>query len=477
MKTPWSPLDCVGRAKSWQEAYPELRPSKVDPVQVAADLYLTEGLIHHAFIDKVPVSTEDVMTTQRAEELRKILLLTPDEFDEIRKRRGIKKPHDLDRIAAIALKYQQALVDATWEQFRWYSHGACGGELRYASAMKGLNSPYHDIGTRGAAWAAWRKLWEKYGLDALEAMVSIFQGMKSGSVGGPKWAACARVLRDFEAGNLGPNQHENKKVFIDRVLTLEHNGGCFLSKRNWGNFRKERTTLKIGSKVVANISASGTSMQAVLNCHAKNPPNIDGLFACANNTLRAIVIEYLTLAELEGCKIVGTWDPAAAASALGTTPKSPPQTVIHNTQGPATLPTYSGVLSAEGGLFLPKAEKPKVWATALDGSSVAMISPLKVTIGICSVNLSAGGGGHIEFAKPKEFEYTLTLEELKNKKFYFKHMLKSTHAGYEAKSVRISVSGSTTGVGLVQTIPEVQSQTLTGNAIIALFSLSPEETA
>lgn len=48
--------------------------------------------------------------------------------------------------------------------------------------------------------------------------------------GGDAWADAAMVLKMRLDGTLGPTEFKNKKLFVDRAISLEHNGGCFFDK-------------------------------------------------------------------------------------------------------------------------------------------------------------------------------------------------------------------------------------------------------
>src|SRR5438128_860882 len=83
---------------------------------------------------------------------------------------------------------------------------------------------------RTAAWARWAEFRQQYGPVATRWMAETFElpawgraGEKLG-IGGPKWGTCARLVYDYEVGDI------TAQTFIDRAWTMEHNGGNIFNK-------------------------------------------------------------------------------------------------------------------------------------------------------------------------------------------------------------------------------------------------------
>lgn len=310
---PWDTGLYNEKNHDWQGTWPEMptigEVIQLDPVTVVSGIYIPEGIAHHAFIEgwEEPVA-QPVIVGPRVLELAQKLGLTEAEI-ELRNQK-VKKlelegpKHIMSRLAKDAPAIQRATVVEALPVFVAYTHAACGGELRYHKSMK----PGYLPSDRKAAWVAWRGIWEKYGNEALEVMTKLFRSMPSGSIGGKKWAVASETLLWWYEGKLGPTQEANDKIFVDRVLAMEHNGGCFLNKREWLNTRKGRTD-KIGSYKVSSLHPAGAGMTTILNCHASDPPNLDGLYACAAPPVQKMLYDYLEAAKAAGLKIVGNWNP------------------------------------------------------------------------------------------------------------------------------------------------------------------------
>lgn len=131
-------------------------------------------------------------------------------------------------------KYNLAgLEDALAKEFCSYLDIAVGGELRYAKSMLGDDCPKElkpfmreaALADRGTAWLAWGVVRRCWGLRALTLAQQTFElsGWR-GAFGGDAWASIASVLRAYFEGRI------NKRIFVDRCFSLEHNSGCVFSK-------------------------------------------------------------------------------------------------------------------------------------------------------------------------------------------------------------------------------------------------------
>ena len=145
-------------------------------------------------------------------------------------------------------------VNKLSEAFSLYLNMACGGEVRHwpahtrsYSLKRRLEGWYPgkdssgNIGSvtskpppRTQAWAYWYEIWKKHGLDALHICYDIFEGMRDeagtkrifwpSGYGGRAWANITKVLIRYLAGKMP------RKVFVDTVWALQHNGGTVLDK-------------------------------------------------------------------------------------------------------------------------------------------------------------------------------------------------------------------------------------------------------
>ena len=88
-------------------------------------------------------------------------------------------------------------------------------------------------------------------------------------------------------------------MFVDRVFTLEHNGGCFLNKLDWINLRKHREP-----KYARHFAEM---KDYVLNAHASNPTNIDMLLGYASQDIIDLTLKYFKIANDNDIEIVGNW--------------------------------------------------------------------------------------------------------------------------------------------------------------------------
>lgn len=125
------------------------------------------------------------------------------------------------------------LEDALAKEFSSYLDIAVGGELRYAKSMLGDECPKElepymreaALADRGTAWLAWGVVRRAWGMRALDLAQATFESSGwRGAFGGEAWASIASVLRAFLEGRI------NKRIFVDRCFSLEHNSGSVFSK-------------------------------------------------------------------------------------------------------------------------------------------------------------------------------------------------------------------------------------------------------
>lgn len=135
------------------------------------------------------------------------------------------------------------LRGALLDQFVNYTDMVIGGELRYIYSLYDGTTPIADefvnefckprapgdgmnIGNRPHFWYKWLQFRRKYGTEALQMAVVVFNafGGKHTQCGGPKWANIADVLLRFERQEITPS------IFVDFCWGLEHNGGAYFNK-------------------------------------------------------------------------------------------------------------------------------------------------------------------------------------------------------------------------------------------------------
>lgn len=245
----------------WKKEWPILakNSNSSHPVTLAANFYLLEAMIAGVGLDSTLPKT-----------------ISYDEFAELfsaysstvnlkrlhaeRYNKPVSVLHKIRLDAELAMK---DLVDSWYEPILEYMMMAIGGELRHHRVV-GNTTPLS--GGRRVCWAIYRRIVNHLGVnEAMSQAYDVFMDFKSDGYGGALWAEGARVVSQANQGVLGPNEFINRKMFLDRVWTLEHNGGCFLNKIEWNN-------------------AHGWHlMKVVLNAHGSHPfPRFGTLFEYAS---------------------------------------------------------------------------------------------------------------------------------------------------------------------------------------------------
>lgn len=134
-------------------------------------------------------------------------------------------PATMKTVQARAWIKHAALTVKAADYLRRYAHFAIAGELsHFGMTAKSFNvSNYSHI--RGG-W--FRFVQHVGGAKAAKYAKEIFDYTGwSSSYGGKAWAAIADVLYHFESGQWEP------WLFVDRMITLQHNTGSALNKANW----------------------------------------------------------------------------------------------------------------------------------------------------------------------------------------------------------------------------------------------------
>jgi hypothetical protein len=279
----------------WYELWPNIKPEQVDPMQAAADYYLLFGIVSNAFVEYEPIYIPTFEEIQNAgRKLRK----TFKEIEERNKFLQLRAEGDpraeLTNIKDQADLMFHDLVEKLDSSFREYVHLACGGELRYHESV---NKALPNF--RKGSWVHWKFIFDKYGVEAVDKMAEMFLEFPDSAYGGPAWSDAAMILAQRERGELGPDEFTNKQLFVDRVFTLEHNGGCFLNKLEWVNKREHLDT------PYCYHFESMTS--TVLELHSDDELNIDEMVKYASAEIVDIVTRYLDLAREYKYTINGRW--------------------------------------------------------------------------------------------------------------------------------------------------------------------------
>lgn len=111
--------------------------------------------------------------------------------------------------------------------FQDYLFMAIGGEVRHHPAIRATKELGHTERTK--SWRVWSEMAKTIGREQLTRDASEIFACDSwgGAYGGPKWKAIADVLLARLTGEL------DAKTFVDRVFSLQHNGGSALDKVQW----------------------------------------------------------------------------------------------------------------------------------------------------------------------------------------------------------------------------------------------------
>lgn len=266
--------------RTWQETWPEINPS-VDPVMVAADFYMLEAISAGVFYPpdtKLP-KADDVDVEEFFERFE-IKPKSPKRKKILAAREAAIASVPGAKLSLLQARAELLLTDHVnrhIENFRAYAHMACAGEVRHHQAIGGsiLSSQ------RDKAWAGWREVFEKVGPLAVADVTDLFMEFEEDGYGGPPWADCSDALYQFEAKELGPNEEINRRMFMDRIWTLEHNNGSFLNKIGWATYNKPKTDLN--------------GMYVLLDAHAANPPGFDILYAHASNRVQELADNWLDI--------------------------------------------------------------------------------------------------------------------------------------------------------------------------------------
>lgn len=174
----------------------------IDPIQAAANFYLLDAMKSGIRMSMVE-GANDRWTASTADLKRSDSMLAAT-------------------VVAADRSYK-ALVEYLAPNFLAYSLSAVGGELRYHRAVGGkiLSS------NRSDAWDGFVAVVQEKGADVLFDADTLFREFGGGAYGGERWGQAAKIVGQYLKGSMPA------WLFVDRVFTLQHNGGCFLNKVSW----------------------------------------------------------------------------------------------------------------------------------------------------------------------------------------------------------------------------------------------------
>lgn len=175
----------------------------IDPIQMAADFYLLDAI-------KNLVRFSAITGSERT-------------MNYLADRDRLVRNNDmLSAVTVSARREYDRLVERLDQNLLAYAVSVVGGELRYhRAASSSLPS------SRSSAWRAFTGIVEEHGVDAVFDAVDLFEDFNSNGYGGHKWAQIAQVTAQRLSGKMPA------WLFVDRIITLQHNGGCVLNKVSW----------------------------------------------------------------------------------------------------------------------------------------------------------------------------------------------------------------------------------------------------
>lgn len=180
---------------------------------------------------------------------------------------GTRNAHQLRTSAE---NFQRHIVRRADSLFQDYVFAAIGGEVRHHGAVRG-SVP----GGRESCWDYWFAMGDTIGREVLtQDCVDIFgDGSWDSGYGGWAWEQIARVLLARLDGSL------DARTFVDRVFSLQHNGGSLLDKARWASL----TDNSWGVGYCQNIG----------NAHASHRIAFDVLLENASEEVRRMVWDLL----------------------------------------------------------------------------------------------------------------------------------------------------------------------------------------
>jgi hypothetical protein len=227
----------------------------VDPVRAAADYYLLDGIVNLVRFGQIDAPEAGMRRLQNKDEI-------------------VRNDGMLSAWVVAATRSRNRLIERLDQTFLNYAVSAVGGELRYHRACAGDWAPQ----SRSGAWQAFVGIVNEKGPEVVFNAVDLFEEFGSGSYGGTKWAQIAKVTALRLSGKMAP------WLFVDRIFTLEHNGGCVLNKQSWATSNKLGYGLHHMRKVLDAHAAADTDWSLLLSVAS---PEVADMFKKVDSRISA----------------------------------------------------------------------------------------------------------------------------------------------------------------------------------------------
>lgn len=235
----------------------------------AADFYLLEIITNDLY--KATGERAKHLTPEVAYNMRHMFDMT---YDTIQDHADSMNLSPFEKIMADAAIQAAIQVDMLDPILLAYCQMAIGGELRHHKAVGGV--VIDPPARRAGAWIAWKEAVEEVGPQIFLDAAELFREIGGNTYGGEKWAVPCEIVNMRMLEELGPTPFMNRKLFIDRVWTLEHNGGCFLNKIDW---------------------PKGLNLRTILDAHASNPEQLLVLWSNASADVKEMFSTYMKLVQ------------------------------------------------------------------------------------------------------------------------------------------------------------------------------------
>lgn len=266
---------------SWENVWPEI-DKNIDPVQCASDFYLLEAITSRSVFFYRPINInlddsqdQEMLDAMGVTDSKKRAQFIRDKRRQVKHLLAKDPTVKLQVIEKEASRAQIDLIKRLDRSFVPYVHMAIAGEVRHHRAINGR----FLSGERDCAWSEWRDIYEAFGTQAILDVRDMFLEMTDGSYGGEPWADAAYILYQRCENMLGPNQDSNSKLFVDRVFSLQHNGGALLDKLKWESYNDK------GWHVC--------DLSKLLDAHASSEPDYVLMARVASPRIRQMFYSYI----------------------------------------------------------------------------------------------------------------------------------------------------------------------------------------